>query len=150
MAYEQCGKPHLPRKGLVHIVNELACRGLCDPLLPGTDDSDDLIRAFRLKIGQAADTVRRVTTDRQLIILLDAIDNAGEQAKDRGEPSFPELLLASISHGGALTGVQLVVSSRTHRRVAATGGSCMRKVRVKAVHYPRNWRVSAPASRWAH
>lgn len=27
---------HLPRKGLVHIVNELACRGLCDPLLPGT------------------------------------------------------------------------------------------------------------------
>lgn len=123
---------HLPRKGLVHIVNELACRGLCDPLLPSTDDSDDLIRAFRLKIGQAAETVRRVTTDRQLIILLDAIDNAGEQAKDRGEPSFPELLLASISHGGPLTGVQLVVSSRTHRRMAATGGVACEEFELKS------------------
>lgn len=122
---------HLPRKGLVHIVNELACRGLCDPLLPGTDDSDDLIRAFRLKIGQAAETVRRVMSDRQLIILLDAIDNAGEQAKDRGEPSFPELLLASINHGGALTGVQLVVSSRSHRRVAATGGVACEEFELK-------------------
>lgn len=122
---------HLPRKGLVHIVNELACRGLCDPLLPGTDNSDDLIRVFRLRMDQAAETVRRVTADRKLILLLDAIDNAGEQARDRGEPSFPELLLASISHGGPITGVQLIVSSRTHRRHAATGGATCEEFELK-------------------
>lgn len=112
---------HHPRKGLVHIVNELACRGLCDPLLPGTDNSDDLIRVFRLRMNQAAETVRRFGADRQLILLLDAIDNAGEQARDRSEHSFPALLLASLTHGDPIPGVQLVVSSRTHRRATATG-----------------------------
>ncbi|UVM66142.1 NACHT domain-containing protein [Pseudomonas sp. B21-009] len=112
---------HLPRKGLVHIVNELACRGFCDPLLPGTDNSDDLIRVFRLRMNQAAETVRRFEPDRQLILLLDAIDNAGEQARDRGETSFPALLLASLTQGDPIPGVQLVVSTRTHRRAVATG-----------------------------
>ncbi len=116
---------HLPRRGLVHIANDLACRGLCDPLLPTTDNSDDLIRVFRVRMAQAAQTVRRAGSDRQLILLIDAIDNAGELALDRSEPSFPRLLLESFSHGGAIPGVQLVVSSRSHRRLAATGGvSC--------------------------
>jgi len=112
---------HLPRKGLVHIVNELACRGFCDPLLPGTDNSDDLIRVFRLRMNQAAETVRRFGANRQLILLFDAIDNAGEQARDRGEASFPALLLASITHGDPIPGVQVVVSLRTHRRALAMG-----------------------------
>ncbi|WP_426237648.1 NACHT domain-containing protein [Pseudomonas sp. TWP3-2] len=112
---------HLPRKGMVHIVNELACRGFCDPLLPSTDNSDDLIRVFRLRMNQAAETIRRFRDDRQLILLLDAIDNAGEQARDRGESSFPALLLSSLTDGGSIPGVQLVVSSRTHRRAVATG-----------------------------
>lgn len=114
---------HLPRNGLIHIANELACRGLCDPLLPTTDNSDDLIRVFRLRMGQAAETVRRLGPARQLILLLDAIDNASEQARDRGEPSFPEVLLSSLHHSGPLPGMQVVVSSRTHRRIAATGGA---------------------------
>lgn len=116
---------HLPRRGLIHIANDLACRGLCDPLLPTTDNGDELIRAFRLRMTQAAQTVRRAGADRQLILLIDAIDNAGELARDRGEPSFPKLLLQSFTLGGLIPGVQLVVSSRSHRRVAATGGvSC--------------------------
>src|SRR5262249_13356995 len=27
---------HLPKRGLIHIANSLACRGLCDPILPGS------------------------------------------------------------------------------------------------------------------
>ena len=36
----------------------------------------------------------------------------------------------AIAHG-ALTGVQLVVSSRTHRRVAATGGAACEEFELK-------------------
>ncbi|MDO9365716.1 MAG: NACHT domain-containing protein [Methylotenera sp.] len=113
---------HLPARGLLQIINELACRGLCDPLLPTTDNSDDLIRIFRIRIAQAAETVCRVASNRQLVLLIDAIDNASEHARDRDEPSFPRLLIESIDRTGPIEGVQLVVSSRTHRRLAATGG----------------------------
>lgn len=116
---------HLPRRGLVHIANDLACRGLCDPLLPTTDNSDDIIRAFRTRLNQAAETVSRVQADRKVVLLLDAIDNADEHARDRCEDSFPKLLIQSISLGGPIPGVKLVISARSHRRHAATGGvSC--------------------------
>lgn len=113
---------HLPARGLLQIINELACRGFCDPLLPTTDNSDDLIKVFRTRISQAAETVCRVASNRQLVLLIDAIDNASEHARDRDEPSFPRLLIESIDRTGPIKGVQLVVSSRTHRRLAATGG----------------------------
>lgn len=122
---------HLPRRGLVHIANDLACRGLCDPLLPTSDNSDDLIRVFRARMTQAIQTIRRAASDRQLVLLIDAIDNAAELAKDRGEPSFPMLLLESLSHGGPIPGLQLVVSSRSHRRFAATGGFSCKEVELQ-------------------
>jgi hypothetical protein len=122
---------HLPRRGLVQIANDLACRGLCDPILPTTDNSDDLIRVFRVRMTQAAETVRRGAPDRQLVLVIDAIDNASEHGRDRGEPSFPRLLLESFTHTGPVPGVQLVVSSRSHRRFAATGGMPCEEVELK-------------------
>ncbi len=112
---------HLPSRGLVHIANELACRGLCDPMLPSTSNSEDILRAFRVRLEQAVATLRRGSADRQLVLLLDAIDNASEIARDRNQDSFPRLLLQSLEHGAAIAGLQVVVSARTHRRLAATG-----------------------------
>ncbi|MBN9686409.1 MULTISPECIES: NACHT domain-containing protein [unclassified Corallococcus] len=113
---------HLPGRGLLHIVNRLACRGLCDPLLPGTYNDNDLIRTVRSRLTQAAETGARSTRDRQLILLLDAIDNAGEHASAQDETSFPLLLLRELATAGRIAGMQLVVSARSHRRAAATGG----------------------------
>lgn len=112
---------HLPSRGLVHIANELACRGLCDPMLPSTSNSEDILRAFRVRLEQAVATLRRGSADRQLVLLLDAIDNASEIARDRNQDSFPRLLLQSLEHGTAIAGLQVVVSARTHRRLAAIG-----------------------------
>lgn len=112
---------HLPSRGLVHIANELACRGLCDPLLPSTSQSEDILRAFRKRLEQAIATLRRGSAERQLVLLLDAIDNASEIARDRNEDSFPRLLLQSLAYGDPIPGLQVVVSARTHRRLAATG-----------------------------
>ena len=112
---------HLPSRGLVHIANELACRGLCDPMLPSTSNSEDILRAFRARLEQAVATLSRGSSHRQLVLLLDAIDNASEIARDRNQDSFPRLLLQSLEHGAAIAGLQVVVSARTHRRLAATG-----------------------------
>jgi hypothetical protein len=112
---------HLPSRGLVHIANELACRGLCDPMLPSTSNSEDILRTFRVRLEQAVATLRRGSADRQLVLLLDAIDNASEIAHDRNQDSFPRLLMQSLEHSAAIAGLQVVVSTRTHRRLAATG-----------------------------
>lgn len=114
---------HLPKRGLVHIINTLACRGLCDPLLPGNDSVDSLIRTFRRRLSQCVKTFSTVSSERQLILFIDAIDNAAEHAADNNEPAFPTLLLESFHHGEFIPGVKLVVSSRSHRIGKAIKGT---------------------------
>lgn len=112
---------HLPKYGLVHIINNLAVDGLCDPLLPASESVEDLIRAFHARLGQAVATLRRGSRDKQLLLFIDAIDNAADHAKDKGERAFPTLLLESFHHSGPVRGVQLIVSCRTHRRDISRG-----------------------------
>jgi hypothetical protein len=112
---------HLPQRGLIHIANLLACRGLCDPMLPGTFSDGDLIRGFRSRLTQASETLRSATPSRQLVLLLDAIDNSGEHAASRGETAFPRLLLEDLNILGAIPGVQIVVSARGYRLKQAIG-----------------------------
>lgn len=105
---------HLPKRGLVHIANLLACQGLCDPLLPSNNDPDGLIRAFRRRLTQAVETLKRVSVDKKLVLFIDAIDNAAEHARDQHETSFPKLFLESIN-SAPIPGVKLIVSCRSHR-----------------------------------
>ncbi|MBU0915441.1 NACHT domain-containing protein [Aquabacterium parvum] len=111
----------LQSAALVYAGLLIVCRGLCDPMLPSTSNSEDILRTFRVRLEQAVATLRRGSADRQLVLLLDAIDNASEIARDRHQDSFPRLLLQSLEHGAAIAGLQVVVSARTHRRLAATG-----------------------------
>ena len=79
---------HLPRNGLLHMVNTLACQGLCDPLLPGSDRADSLFRTFRQRLSQCMETLSTASKEKGLIILIDAIDNAAQHAKDMGDHRF--------------------------------------------------------------
>lgn len=112
---------HLPRRGMVHIINLLACEGLCDPLLPTSGSPESLVRAFRARLTQAVATLRRGSADQRLLLFIDAIDNAAEIAKERHESSFPRLLLESLRYNGPIDGVHVIVSCRTHRRESAKG-----------------------------
>jgi hypothetical protein len=112
---------HLPKRGLIHIINNLACHGLCDPLLPINENVEELVKAFRLRVSQAVATLQRGLPDKQLLLFIDAVDNAAEHAKDKGESAFPTLLLESFHHAGPVAGVQLIVSCRTYRRVISRG-----------------------------
>ena len=105
---------HLPSRGLVHLANELACRGLCDPILPGTDNLEMLFGTFRKRLAQCVRTLSATSSDRTLILFIDAIDNAARHAGDRKEDSFPTLLLESFHRSGPVPGVKLVVSCRSH------------------------------------
>ena len=102
---------HLPRIGLLQIINELATRGLCDPLLPTDGEQDVLIRVARKRLEQASKTVRNQSTQKGIIIILDAADNAQLEADARRETAFPKLLLAALSDD-PIEGVRLLLTAR--------------------------------------
>ena len=112
---------HLPKRGLLHIMNSLACKGYCDPLLPSNDDAEALMRAFRNRLTQVVEMLKQVRPGAKLILFIDAIDNAADQAKAKKQPSFPMLILESLHHNGMIEGVKLVVSCRSHRRELSRG-----------------------------
>ena len=122
---------HLPKRGLIHIVNNLACDGLCDPLLPNNESVQELVKAFRVRLEQAVTTLRRGSRDRQILLFIDAIDNAAEHAKDKGEAAFPTVLLESLYHNGPINGVQLILSCRSHRKATALGGLPCEELELK-------------------
>lgn len=106
---------HLANRGLIHIANVLACRSLCDPILPGSDNPELLFSTFRKRLSQCINTLATANESRELIIFIDAIDNAAEFAKERKQRAFPTQLIESFERSGAVPGVKLVVSCRSHR-----------------------------------
>lgn len=106
---------HLPGRGLMHIANELACRGLCDPILPDSDNTETLFTTFRRRLQQCVATLTAASPERELVLFVDAIDNAAEYAHERGQRAFPVLLLESIHLSGPIPGVRIIASGRTHR-----------------------------------
>lgn len=111
---------HLPRIGLVQIVNELASRTLCDPMLPGGDDSRKVVKAALRRLAQAASAIRTQSEKLGLLIIIDAADNAQLEADDRHEEAFPKLLLSAI-HENPVDGVKLLLTARTHRKEMVIG-----------------------------
>lgn len=112
---------HLANRGLLHIVNMLACRGLCDPILPGSENSELLFGTFRKRLLQCVHTLDVTCANRELIIVIDAIDNASDFAREQHQRAFPTQIMESFERAGAIPGVKLIVSSRTHR-IARTLG----------------------------
>jgi len=110
---------HLPGRGLIHIANTLAFRGLCDPILPGPTDVPSLLKTFRKRLVQCVATIKRAAQERELALFIDAIDSAELSARERSEDSFPACLLESL-HYSPVRGVKLIVSCRTERKPSST------------------------------
>lgn len=113
---------HLPRVGLLQIINELATRGVCDPLLPTDSDQYGLIEVARKRLKQASETIRSQSSMLGVLVVLDAADNAQLEANVRNEASFPRLLLASLS-AEPIDGVKLLLTARPHRMDSIIGKS---------------------------
>ncbi len=106
---------HLPNRGLIHIANTLAFRGLCDPILPDSPDVPRLLRTFRRRLIQCLKTISRVTPGRKLALFFDAIDNADIIARQRSEDCFPLKLLEALDTE-PVAGVKLILSCRLERK----------------------------------
>lgn len=120
---------HLPRIGLVQIVNELASRTLCDPMLPCGDDSRKIIKAARRRLAQAATAIRTQSKKLGLVIIVDAADNAQLEADYRHEQAFPKLLLSAIDED-PIDGVKLLLTARTHRKDKVIGRTMVKEVKL--------------------
>jgi hypothetical protein len=120
---------HLPRVGLVQIVNELASRTLCDPMLPGGEDSRKIIKAARRRLAQAATAIRTQSKKFGLLIIIDAADNAQLEADYRREEAFPKLLLSAINED-SIDGLKLLLSARTHRKDKVIGRATVKEVEL--------------------
>lgn len=121
---------HLPRVGLLQIINELAARGFCDPLLPTDSDQYGLIEISRKRLKQASEAVRNQSAMQGVLVVLDAADNAQLEANARNEVAFPRLLLASLS-AEPIDGVKLLLTARPHRMDSVIGKSQIERLELK-------------------
>ncbi len=102
---------HRHRDALIQIANEIALRGLCELLIPQPNDYAAILRAFLLRLDEAAKALRTINRDAILAILIDAADNAEMAAKEFGESCFVhQLLREEIPEG-----VRIVALCRTER-----------------------------------
>ena len=121
---------HLPKVGLLQIINELATRGLCDPLLPTDGDQTVLVSVARKRLKQASETVKTQSSLQGVLVVLDAADNAQLEANARDQTAFPRLLLASLSEE-PIDGVKLLLTARPHRMSCVVGNSRIESFQLK-------------------
>jgi hypothetical protein len=121
---------HRPERGLMHIVNELACRGLCDPILPGSTEPTEVIRRAIERFGQALVSLRRTRPTARLIVIMDAADNAADEARSRNQPSFPKALLESFNHHPRVDGLIVIATARPERQELAIGAAQCRPFKI--------------------
>ncbi len=106
---------HLPQSGLIHIANTLSFRGLCEPMLPGSSDARSLMRTFKRRLIQTIATISRTEPGREVILFIDAVDNAAIVAQERGDDCFPVQLLESLNDK-PIPGLKVIVSCRTENK----------------------------------
>jgi len=111
--YRKRSEPrHGHRQALTQIVNELASKGLCRPLIIYKNTRDeDIVRTFLERVEAATQSIQKTDASAKLIILLDAADNAEMVALDLDEHCFAHELIRERMP----TGCQLVFLCRTER-----------------------------------
>lgn len=85
---------HRHRDALVQIINELAVKGLCERMLVGTSTTEsDIMRGFLNRLQLAINALKVVNQDANIVVLIDAADNAEMAAEEYGDTSFAHELL---------------------------------------------------------
>lgn len=114
---------HRYRDALIQIVNELAGNGLCDPLIAqSTALEDEILRKFISRLQTATDNLKTINQKAQIIIVIDAADNAEMAAKDFGQACFAHELLREQLPDGCC----LVMLCRTERIELLQPGSSVK------------------------
>jgi ribosomal protein L30/L7E len=119
---------HRHKDALVQIANELAGRGLCDPLIPSSNaDNADYLKAFIHRLRQCTQELEPDGIGSVICIVIDAADNAAMAAEELGERSFARDLLREIMPERT----RLVVLCRTERRAYLDPPPTVRELELK-------------------
>ena len=103
---------HKHRDCLVQIANELAAKGLCDPLIvQNTTLDEDIMRKFLIRIEASVTSLKKSVTSAQLFVVIDAADNAEMAAEEYSQSCFANELLREKMP----TDCRLVMLCRTER-----------------------------------
>ncbi len=103
---------HGHRQALTQVVNELAAKGLCSPLLLSSSSRDeDILRTFLERVKVATQSLQKVFASAKLFILIDAADNAEMAAREFNDNCFANELIREQMP----TGCKLVFLCRTER-----------------------------------
>ena len=119
---------HLCERSILHIVNCLAARGLCDLVLPGIS-AETALRVASKRFLQAIEAARKFEPEINIILLLDAIDHSGMQAINTNTNSFAKLLLERLDVK-PIDGIKIVVSCRSERIDIACGDDKFPEFRI--------------------
>lgn len=85
---------HRYRDGIVQIANELAGKGLCDPLIALSIALDDeILKMFLQRLNTSIQNIRSCNENGKLFIIIDAADNAEMVANEFGDTCFIHELL---------------------------------------------------------
>lgn len=113
-SYRTPGRPrHRHRDGLVQITSELAALGLCEVLVPRSSiEPAEYMKAFEARLVEASIRLQRQSPGRQLVLLIDAADNAVMAAEAKpGETDFVQDILRMK----VVPNVHIALTSRPHR-----------------------------------
>jgi len=112
-SYRAPDKPrHRHRDGLVQIASELAARALCAPIIPRSSvAAPEMVKAFVKRLREARSTLAEKDPAAQLVIIVDAADNAALAADSRGDQTFVRDLLTLAP----IEGVHIVLTARPYR-----------------------------------
>ena len=111
--YRKISEPrHRYKDALVQIANELMRQGLCSPLLSLNEMPDRLIQKFLACLTEAIGRLRAANAAAQLVIFIDAADNAAMEASDKNTDCFVHGLVRETYPEGC----KLVILCRPERR----------------------------------
>lgn len=103
---------HQHRIALVQIINELALKQLCNPLIVhGSNTDHEIMREFRCRIIDAVKNLKEINQSMNLLLVIDASDNAEMAAKEFNDTCFVSELLRE----DPIEGFKLIAICRTER-----------------------------------
>lgn len=119
---------HRPDNALVQIANELAKQGLCRTLITSAaTPRDALFRNFIERLDEASRSLQEINKSAQLVLLVDAADNAEMAALDNGDFCFASALLRETFPPAC----RLVALCRTERIALLKPATTIRRLELK-------------------
>lgn len=120
---------HRHQDGLIQIINELALKDLCDPLIVQSNATEgDIMRKFLDRIKIVIGNIKENNKDANLILLIDAADNAEMAAKEFGDSCFVNELFREEN----IDGLKLVALCRTERVHLLNPKSSVKQLKLRA------------------